>query len=99
MVPSLHNFHHTLFPTHQHYSTSCSSFLVFFHEPREDNALPSGAIMELLHEGSEHGRRPNGEGGEAGLTECSGNLQHQQLLHVPCNEEALLWHGGEPNGA
>jgi len=50
----------------------------YFGKARENNALPSGACcccMELPDEGSEHGRGPDGESGEAGLSECCGDFQ------------------------
>lgn len=55
--------------------------------------------MGLLYAGGEeHGVRPIGASVEAGLGERGGDIQRQQLLHVPRREKALLRDGCEPNG-
>ncbi|KAL1820125.1 hypothetical protein ACET3Z_014994 [Daucus carota] len=33
---------------------------------------------------------------EAGFGERRGDIQREQLLHVPRHQEAVLWHGGQP---
>ena len=55
--------------------------------------------MGLLYAcGEELGVRPIGAGVEGGVGERGGDIQRQQLLHVPRGEEALLWDGRESNG-
>ena len=63
------------------------------------DVLPPLRILGILYSGSgdeSHGGFA-GASGEAGVKECSGDLQPRPLLHVPCRGEALPWNGREPD--
>ena len=53
--------------------------------------------MGLLHAG-DGSERPSGPGGPAGGGERSGDIQREQLLHVPRPEAAAVRNGSELNG-
>lgn len=76
------------------------------HERKD--AIPSrvelGVLHARRHDGGRGGDRgtfdgPAGASGEAGVGERGGDIQREQLLHVPRREEALQRDGGEPGGA
>lgn len=64
-----------------------------------NDALSAGrGVVGLLCAGEDEHGGPTGAGGEVGGEERGGNIQCEQLLHVPCCQEALLRDGGQSDG-
>ena len=55
--------------------------------------------MGVLHAGDGISiKRPRGPSNPASGGECSGDIQCEQLLHVPRSQEVALWNGSKPDG-